>query len=328
MTRIVAGAGLLIVLLALAGLKMGDVPVAWTDIAWTLTDPTSSPRDLAMIVLDLRLPRVLLGALVGMALGVAGAITQAILRNPLAEPGTLGVNAGAALAVTVLIVAYPASSPFLTPWAGFLGATAMAAAIYALSWRAGATSLRIILVGVGLSSLSGAGITLLTALGDARDVHRAFIWLSGSVYEANWSQVAALSLWLGPALPLCWLASRALDVASLGETAARSVGQDVTRFQGFVILLCTLVSGAAVAVSGLIAFVGLVAPHAARRLVGPRHARIIPASALIGAVIVMTADLIGRVAFAPLQISAGVLTAVIGAPAFAFILWRRRASLG
>ncbi|MFD1331980.1 FecCD family ABC transporter permease [Methylopila musalis] len=328
MKRTALGAGSLIVLMSLAGLKLGDVPISWTTIFAILADPAAAQPDTAMIVLDLRLPRIALAALVGMALGVAGAITQAILRNPLAEPGTLGVNAGAALAVTVLIVAYPGSSPFLTPWAGFVGASAMAAAIYALSWRAGATSLRIILVGVGLSSLAGAAVTLLTALGDARDVHRAFIWLSGSVYDASWTQVSALSLSLFPSLALCWLAARALDVASLGATAARAVGQDVHRFQGFVILLCTLISGAAVAVSGLIAFVGLIAPHAARRLVGPSHGQIIPASALIGAVIVMAADLIGRVAFAPFQLPAGVLTAMIGAPAFAFLLWRRRTSIG
>ncbi|GLK56576.1 iron complex transport system permease protein [Methylopila capsulata] len=328
MTWTVAGASALVVLLALAGLRLGDVSIAWADIFAALADPAAAPPDVAMIVFDLRLPRVLSAGLVGMALGVAGAITQALLRNPLAEPGTLGVNAGAALAVTVLTVAYPASSPFLTPWAGFVGAGAMTAAVWALSWRSGATSLRIILIGVGLSSLAGAGITLLTALGDARDVHRAFVWLSGSVYDANWAQVSALGLWLAPTLALCLLASRALDVASLGAAAARSVGQDVIRFQGFIILLCAMVSGAAVAVSGLIAFVGLIAPHAARRLVGWRHSRIVPAAALIGAAIVMTADLIGRVAFAPIQIPAGVLTALIGAPVFGFALWRARASLG
>lgn len=328
MTWTVVGASAFVVLLALAGLRLGDVSIAWADIFSALADPAAAAPDVAMIVFDLRLPRVLLAGLVGMALGVAGAITQALLRNPLAEPGTLGVNAGAALAVTVLTVAYPASSPFLTPWAGFVGAGAMTAAVCALSWRSGATSLRIILIGVGLSSLAGAGITLLTALGDARDVHRAFVWLSGSVYDANWAQVSALGLWLAPTLALCWLASRALDVASLGAAAARSVGQDVIRFQGFIILLCAMVSGAAVAVSGLIAFVGLIAPHAARRLVGRRHSRIVPAAALIGAAIVMTADLIGRVAFAPIQIPAGVLTALIGAPVFGFALWRARASLG
>ncbi|GLK77702.1 iron ABC transporter permease [Methylopila jiangsuensis] len=327
MTRAVMGMAALIALLALAGLKLGDVAFSWSDLFAALADPAGAPSDAVLILFDLRLPRVLLAGLVGMALALAGAITQAILRNPLAEPGTLGVNAGAALAVTVVLVAFPAAPAGVTPWAGFAGAAMMAAAIHALAGRRAATSLRIILIGVGLSALAGAAITLLTAFGDARDAHRALLWLSGSVYGATWGQVGTLALVLAPAAALCGLASRALDVASLGDVAARGVGQDTARFQAVMILLCTLISGAAVAMSGLIAFVGLIAPHAARRLVGPRHARILPVAALIGAVIVMAADLTGRIALSPLQLPAGVLTALIGAPVFAALLWRRSASL-
>lgn len=310
--------------LAAASLALGDVTIPAGELVRSIVSPTAAAQDTLMIVLELRLPRALLALLVGMALAVAGAIAQAVMRNPLAEPGLLGINAGAALAAMLLIVAWPGASPALLPWASFAGAGAMAAAIYALSWRGGTSSLRIILIGIGLSSLAGAATTLLTAFGEIRDVQRAMIWLAGSVYDADWSKVRLLVLWLSGPLALAWLVARELDLVRFDDHTARGLGQRVDLLRALMILLCTLISGAAVAAAGLIGFVGLIAPHLARRLVGPAHSRLIPAAALTGGALVMAADLLGRTVIAPAQLPAGLVTALIGAPFLSYLLWGRR----
>lgn len=309
----------------LASLVLGDQTVSLRDLQSVLTRSASADPLVEMIVLDLRLPRALLALLVGAALAVAGAIAQAVMRNPLAEPGIIGINAGAALAATVLIVALDQAPISLLPVAGFTGASMMAAAIYMLSWRNGGTSsLRIILIGIGLSSLASAATTSLTALGQMRDVQRAMIWLAGSVYHADWTGVGLLAIWLVAPMALTIMASRELDLIRFDGNAAQSLGQRVNLVRALMILLCTLISGAAVAAAGLIGFVGLVAPHMARRIVGPSHAKLIPASASIGATLLMGADLIGRTLIAPAQLPAGIVTALIGAPFFAYLLRGRR----
>ncbi|SEF53341.1 FecCD family ABC transporter permease [Bosea lathyri] len=310
--------------LSAASLALGDVTIPADELVLAIVNPAAAAQDTLMIVLELRLPRALLALLVGMALAVAGTIAQAVMRNPLAEPGILGINAGAALAAMLLIVALPGASPALLPWASFAGAGAMAAAIYALSWRGGTSSLRIILIGIGLSSLAGAATTLLTAFGEIRDVQRAMIWLAGSVYDADWRKVRLLALWLSGPLVLAWLGARELDLVRFDDDTARGLGQRVDLLRALTILLCTLISGAAVAAAGLIGFVGLIAPHLARRLVGPAHSRLMPVAALTGGALVMAADLLGRTVIAPAQLPAGLVTALIGAPFLGYLLWGRR----
>ncbi|WP_268885224.1 iron ABC transporter permease [Agrobacterium vitis] len=195
---------------------------------------------------------------------------------------------------------------------------------FALAWRSGTSSLRIILIGIGLSALASAGTTFLSAFGDIGDVQRALVWLAGSVYDANMVKVRLLALWLIVPIALTLLAARELDLIRFGDNSARSLGQPVDRIRGLMILLVTVLSGAAIAVSGLIGFVGLVAPHIARRLAGVSHARILPVAALVGACLVVAADLIGRVILAPAQLPAGIVTGLVGAPFFGYILWRRR----
>jgi iron complex transport system permease protein len=319
----------LILLLAIAalltvGLASGDYSVPMPQVVGALMSDPDTPPDVAMIVMQLRMPRLLLALLVGLALGTAGAIAQAVMRNPLAEPGLLGINSGAALAAMVLMVGMERAPDYLLPAASFAGATGMALAIYVLSWRHGTSSLRIILIGIGLAALGNAATSFLTAFGDVRLVQRAMLWLAGSVADANWSRVQSMFTWSLLPLLLVWMAARELDTISLGDDNARSLGQRVNLVRGLMILMCTLLSGAAVAFAGLIGFVGLIAPHMARRLVGHGHVRVIPAAALLGAVLVMSADLVGRTIIAPAQLPAGLLTALLGAPFFAWLMWERR----
>lgn len=324
MIRILVALTATVLVLFVLSNAYGDYAIAWDRLLSFLTGSQGNDPQTEMIVLDLRMPRVLTALLVGIALAVAGAISQAVMRNPLAEPGILGINAGAALAALVVIVALDDVPARVLPWAGFAGASAMAATIYALSWRRGTSSLRFILIGIGMSALAGSATTFLTAFGEIRDVQRAIVWLSGSVYHAGWREVHVLAIWLTLPLAFTLLMSRELDLIRFSGDTAKGLGQKVNLVRALAIVLCTVLSGAAVATAGLIGFVGLIAPHMARRLVGPGHARLVPVSALIGAVLVMAADLAGRTVIAPAQLPAGLVTALIGAPFFAYLLWDRR----
>ncbi|TCQ04279.1 iron complex transport system permease protein [Rhizobium sp. PP-F2F-G36] len=320
MIRLLIALSLSLALLVLASLAYGDVSLTWTELYHALgsTDQQSS-----MIVRDLRLPRVLLALLVGVALATAGTITLAIMRNPLAEPGVLGINSGAAVTVMAVIVLVRDPPVALLQAAGFCGAAAMALAVFTLAWRGGTSSLRIILIGIGLSSLATAGTTFLSAFGEIGNVQRAMIWLAGSVYDASMVKVRLLALWLIVPLTLAFSSARELDLIRFGDSTAKSLGQPADRIRGLMIVLVTVLSGAAVAVSGLIGFVGLVAPHIARRLVGASHARILPVAALVGACLVVAADLLGRIILPPIQFPAGIVTGLVGAPFFAYLLWGR-----
>ena len=324
MTRPVALILIAIAALFLASLTQGDYPVPIVELWQALRGDPATGAEVDMIVLDMRLPRAVLALLVGAALGVAGAITQAVMRNPLAEPGLLGINSGAALAARIIIVGMNPAPDHLVPAASFAGAAAMTLAIYLLAWRSGTSSLRLILIGVGLSSLGGSATAFLSAFGDVRDVQRAMVWLAGSIYDASWSKVQTLLLWASVPFALVWATARQLDTISFGDETARSLGQPVDRVRLLMIAACTLLSGAAVAAAGLIGFVGLVAPHLARRIVGRSHVQLVPAAALLGGLLVMAADLLGRTIIAPAQIPAGILTALLGAPFFAFLMWERR----
>jgi iron complex transport system permease protein len=315
---------LLLAVLVAASLAFGDVSLTWQQLYHVMTGTGDPDPQSAMIVFDLRLPRVLLALLVGVALATAGTITLAIMRNPLAEPGVLGINSGAAAAAMAIIVLVQDPPVALLQAAGFLGAAAMALAVYALAWRSGTSSLRIILIGIGLSALATASTTFLSAFGDIGDVQRAMIWLAGSVYDANMVKVRLLAFWLVVPVTLALLATRELDLIRFGDISAKSLGQRVDLVRGLMIVLVTVLSGAAVAVSGLIGFVGLIAPHIARRLIGGSHSRILPVAALIGACLVVAADLVGRTVLPPAQLPAGIVTGLLGAPFLAYLLWVRR----
>lgn len=308
----------------MVSLTQGEQTIPLFKIAQTIFDPQSADFASRMIVQEIRLPRVIMAILVGAALAVAGLISQTVMRNPLAEPGLLGVNSGAALAALILIVHLQWSSPSAISIAAFAGALAMASAIYVLSWRNGVSSIRIILIGIGLSSLAGAATSFISVFGDITTVQKAQVWLAGSVYNARWSEIQVLATCLLPAFVVTGIATRQLDLMYFDDVTVQGLGARVQLTRGSLVLVCTLISGAAVAAAGVIAFTGLIAPHVARRLVGFRHARSLPVSALVGALLVSSADLLGRTVIAPAQLPAGLMTIMLGAPFFAFLLWERR----
>lgn len=308
-------------------LVAGVAGVALVSLAWG--DRGFAPQDLAgylqgevaamMIVGDVRAPRTAVAALVGACLAVAGAITQAVMRNPLAEPGLLGITGGASLGVTVLLVTVAGPIGHLMPLAGFAGAGLMAAAIYLLAWRGGTSSIRLILIGIGLGALAGAGTSFLTAFGDVRDVERAVAWAAGGVYGATWTEVVWAAAWATPVFAAVRLLARELDLLGFDDACAGSLGLRIHLARGGLLLLCTLLAGIAVAVAGPVGFIGLVAPHLARRS-SPRHADLLWTTALWGSLLMLVADILGRLA----QLPSGLLTPLVGVPFIGLLLWRRR----
>jgi iron complex transport system permease protein len=308
----------------IVNIGVGEYPVPPLDVVRTVLGLPAGNEDYAFIVNTLRLPRMLVAALVGMSLGVAGAIMQGLTRNPLADPGILGISAGAGLVAATLIVVVKSVPAGVIPVAAFAGAAGVAGLIYLLAWRGGDSPLRLILVGIGLGAVCGALTTLMITFGDIYDVQRALIWLTGSVYGRSWAELWALLPWAALFVPLACLLARDLNALNLGEDVARGLGSPVAQCRGLLLLTAVALAASSVAAAGTIGFVGLIAPQIGRRLVGPDHSGLLPTAGVLGALIVVAADLVGRTLFAPVELPAGLITAAIGAPFFIGLLWGQR----
>ncbi|MBX3010982.1 MAG: iron ABC transporter permease [Caldilineaceae bacterium] len=305
---------------------VGEYPIAPLDVIKTVFHLPTDNKDFNFIVNVLRLPRMLVAALVGLALGISGTIMQGLTRNPLATPDILGISAGAGLVAVTLIVVVQDVPGGMIPLAAFGGALLVAVLIYLLAWRGGDSPLRLILVGIGLGAVTGALTTLMITFGDVYDVQRALIWLTGSVYARSWKEFWALLPWILFFVPLAFLLARDLNTLNLGEEVARGLGTRVAWQRALLMVTAVALAGATVAAAGTIGFVGLIAPHIGRRLVGPDHIGLLPTSGVLGAFIVVAADLVGRTVFAPIELPCGLITAAVGAPFFIYLLWRQRAS--
>ncbi|WP_320781751.1 iron ABC transporter permease [Streptomyces sp. CRN 30] len=276
-------------------------------------------------VLDTRVPRVLAALTAGAALALSGTLVQAVTRNPLAEPSVLGVSGGAALGAVVLVTAAPAAA---TSWglagAALAGAAVTAVLVFGLAARDGFRQNRLVLVGIGVASGTTALISMLIVLTDPFNATKALTWLSGSTYGRTLPDVLPVALVLLVGVVVAVARRTELDLVSLDEDTPRLLGLRVGAGRLGFLLIGVLLSATAVACSGTIGFVGLVAPHAARALVGRRHVRVVPVAMLLGATLVCAADLLGRTVIAPSQLGAGLMTAVIGTPYFLWLLVRSR----
>jgi iron complex transport system permease protein len=309
----------------IVNIGVGEYPIAPLDVIRTVLHLPTASSDYDFIVNTLRLPRMLVAALVGGALGISGAIMQGLTRNPLASPDILGISAGASCVAVTLIILRPNTPTSVIPVAAFGGALLIATLIYLLAWKSGDSPIRLILVGIGLASMSGALTTLMLTFGDVYDVQRALIWLTGSVYGRGWAELRALLPWVVVGAALALALARQVNVFNLGEEVARGLGVEIARQRGLLLITAVALAGATVAAAGTIGFVGLMAPHLARRLVGPDHSGLLPTAGVLGGLLVVSADLVGRTLFAPIEIPCGLITAAIGAPFFIYLLWRHHA---
>ncbi|MFT3974165.1 MAG: iron chelate uptake ABC transporter family permease subunit [Amaricoccus sp.] len=327
---VLAGFALAVLALAVAGIALGPVPLGLGEVLAALSGQGSDSA--RAIVIEIRAPRVALGAAVGAGLALSGTTLQGVLRNPLADPGLIGVTAGAALGAIASIVfaealvgAVPAEvRPWLLPGAAFAGALASTALVFAIARRGGTTdAATLILAGVAINAIAGAGVGLMTYLSDDRQLRDLTFWSMGGLGGASWRAAglaAACALVAGAGL---WRLAAGLDLLQLGERAAWHAGLEVERLKRRAGLFSALAVGAGTAVAGPIGFVGLVAPHIARLCVGPSHRLVAPAAALVGAGLLLGADLAVRLVVPPAEPPVGLATSLIGGPFFLWLLLAR-----
>lgn len=292
----------------------------------------AAPADsmLWQIWLNIRLPRVLLAMLVGAALALSGAVMQGLFRNPLADPGLLGISSGAALAVALALVlplALPAILALYLPMlAAFIGSMAITLIIFALTRSGQAGLSRLLLVGIAINALCGAAVGVLSWVSNDQQLRQLSLWGMGSLGQAQWSTLlASASLIIPAALLIQWLAAR-LNLLQLGEEEAHYLGVDVQRTQRHLLILSALLVAAAVAVSGIIGFIGLVVPHLMRICLGADHRWMLPGSVLAGAILLLVADTLARTLVAPAEMPVGLLTSLLGGPWFLWLILRRQGS--
>ena len=326
-----AGLGLLAMALV-AGSAQGAYaisPAQLWDVLRDIVGGSDNPTPEHLVFVDIRLPRLLLGVAAGAGLGLAGALMQGLFRNPLADPGLIGVSSGAALAAASFIVMgnlwFPDLPRALGSWTlvsmAFMGGLVVTFLIYALAQSQGGTRMGLMLLaGIAVNALAGAGLGYLSFLATDEQLRNLQFWLLGSLGGARWSAVvlvgAVVILACGAGLTL----ARPLNAIALGEAQAVLLGVDVERTKRWAIWVCALAVGAVTATTGMIGFVGLIAPHWVRMVAGPDHRIVLPGSALLGAALVLAADAVARTAVKPAELPLGVLTAFIGVPMFLFML--------
>ncbi|GGG82188.1 FecCD family ABC transporter permease [Paenibacillus radicis (ex Gao et al. 2016)] len=313
----------LIVLISVYGISYGSVPIPLRDIWIVLTgDGDSTYRT---IIMDLRLPRVLIGLLTGACLAASGALLQGVMRNPLADPGIIGVSSGAGLAAVITMVLLPQFS-YLLPLSAFAGAFIAAMLIYLLAWDKGSSPIKIVLAGVAVNALLGAVMNGVMVIYSDR-VQAVLPWLAGGLNGRSWPHLSFMLPYASVGLLLSLIAIKPANLLLLSDDSAKLLGQRVELHRLLLIVLAALLAGSAVSVAGLVGFVGLVVPHAIRLLIGEDYRFLLPLSIGGGAALVVLADTIARSWIDSIELPVGILLACVGAPFFLLLL-RKRSVMG
>lgn len=308
-----------ILALTLVGILMGETALTGAQVGQAFTDPGSGPH---LVIFDIRLPRTVAALVVGGALGLAGAVMQGLLRNPLADPGVLGVSGGAGLGAALAISLGLAATPGAIEGAALGAALLVGVLLTGLAARFREPE-TLILFGVALSAFLGALTSLVFNLSPSPvTLSEVFAWLLGSVANRDWSDIARQAPAMGAGLALCAYASRGLTMLTLGEETAALSGLPMNRLRAAAVAGASLLTGASVAMAGIVGFVGLVAPHLVRSASGGDPGRVLVPSTLAGAVLLAAADIAARIIPTDLELKLGVVTALFGAPLFALIAWR------
>lgn len=316
---------MMLMILTVISLGSGHLSLTPADIWQTITGTGTDAQQL--LLFQFRLPRIILAILVGIGMATAGAIFQGVTQNGLADPGIIGIHSGSGFFVVLFLYLVSLNQdepPFWAniglPFVAFVGGITAAVLIYVLAWKKGITPIRLVLVGIGINAGFSAALLLVQLRMSESDFNRAIIWLSGSIWNASWTTVIRLLPWIVLFVPSALYKSRVLSVMQLGEEMAVGLGTAIEKERIKLLIIGVALSAASVSVAGGIAFVGLVAPHLARRLVGGKFQRMIPVSALIGAIIIVLSDSIARTVLAPSEIPVGLIVSVIGAPYFIYLL--------
>ena len=306
------------VLTMIGSLLFGSADISFDTIIHTLFVNVETTDE--MVIWNIRFPRNIVGALVGANLAVSGAILQAVMKNPLADPGIVGVSSGAGLAGVIMLIFMPEASLLLTPVA-FIGAMLSACAVYALAWKNGIRPTRIILAGVAVSAFLGSGISALLVFYSDK-VQGALLWMVGGLSARSWPQVESLFPYTILGLLFALAGCKSLTILSLGDETARGLGVPVEKVRFSMTAVAALLAAGAVSIAGLIGFVGLVVPHIVRLIIGTDYKYVVPGSAVLGAGVLVFCDTLGRIMFSPVEIPAGIIMAFLGAPFFLYLLRR------
>ena len=310
----------LIFITFLISLNMGSLSIEPGEVIKTLIGQGTKSNEIA--IFKLRLPRIVIGILVGTALATAGTILQGVTKNDLADSGILGINSGAALFVVVYIYimngnVYDGVSNltiFTMPIVALSGAIFGAFLIYILAWKNGINSSRLLLIGIGINIAFTSLLTIFQLRFTTQEFNRVMAWISGSIWGASWKYVLAI-------LPFIIIdKSRYLDGLNLGDEVATGIGIEVEKERRKLIIYAVILAGVATSVAGSIGFLGLVSPHIARKLIGPKHKKLIPVAALIGSLILLVSDTIARNLIAPMEMPVGIIVSIIGVPYFIYLM--------
>ncbi|MBU5592437.1 iron ABC transporter permease [Clostridium sp. MSJ-4] len=323
---------IIIILVAMyVSVSNGTYDISIKDIISTIFRINPDPNN-DLVIFEFRLPRVVIGALVGFGFGIAGAVIQGITKNGLADPGILGINAGAGMAIVLFMFFFQGKfistgwlSIFAMPLFGLIGGLTSAILIYLFAWKNGRLDTqRLILVGIAISSGLGAVSLFISLKMNASDFEMAAVWINGSIWNANWKYILATIPWIVCLFPVILKKAFILDLFQLEENTVKSLGISTEKEKAILLLSAIGIVSACVSVSGNIGFVGLLAPHISRSLVGIQHRRSIPVAGLIGMILVIVSDFIGKTIFAPAELSVGIVISIIGIPYFVYLLLKAK----
>ncbi len=314
-----------IIIACLCSLQFGVVSISPAEVWQTMIGNGTVKQQ--FVLFDIRMPTIVLALLVGAAMAISGAILQGITQNELADPGILGINAGAGLAVVIYISFFQTAvgyNVYVLPLFAFGGALLTAGIIVLLSFKGGFQSLRLVLVGIGVNAGLAAILLALQLKMNPIDFMQALVWLSGDLWATQWKYVWALLPWLLLLIPFAFWKAKSLNVLLLGTSVATSLGISVVRERLVLLMVAVALAGLGVSAGGGIAFLGLIAPHIARRLVGPKHGALLPVAALLGSLILVVADTIGRNIVLPSELPAGIVVSLVSAPYFIYLLLKSK----
>lgn len=297
---------------------VGSMKVPLKRILQVIAADDGSPE--RMVIWNIRFPRTIVAALVGVNLALAGGILQGVMRNPLADPGIIGISSGAGLAGIFILIVFPQYQQLVTPFA-FIGAMGAAVMIYILAWKGGIQPVRIILAGVAVAAFLGAGISGLMVFFSDR-VHGALMFMNGGLSARSWPQVWTILPYTMVGLVIAIIMSQRLNILILGDDIARGLGLNVEAVRLGLTAVASMLAASAVSVVGLLGFVGLIIPHSVRLITGNDYKYLFPGSALLGSAVVILSDTFARTAFSPVEIPVGIVMAVLGAPFFLYLLRR------
>ncbi|WP_294359539.1 iron ABC transporter permease [uncultured Clostridium sp.] len=326
LTLIISILVILIIITILTSLNMGSLAIEPLDVIKTLIGQGSRSHEIA--IFKLRLPRIVIAILVGTALAISGTILQGVTKNDLADSGILGINSGSALFVVIYIYLMNGNvydgvsniTVFTMPIVALLGAMFGAFLIYILAWKNGINSSRLLLVGIGINVAFTSLLTIFQLRFTTQEFNRVMAWTSGSIWGSSWKYVMAILPFIVIFTLLTIYKSRYLDALILGDEVATGLGIEVEKERRKLIIFSVILAGVATSVAGSIAFLGLVSPHIARKLVGPKHKGLIPTAAFVGTLILLVGDTIARNIIAPMELPVGIVVAIIGVPYFIYLM--------